>query len=68
MNIWKAMVDFAQTHDYYYGNTEWDIFQPNNSIEKNRITIYRNHNNQIEADVLANLYVGDMYERSATVI
>lgn len=68
INIWEAMVDFAQDHDYYYGNTVWDIFQPLNLVEKNRITIYKNHNNPIEADVFAKLYVDDMNERIVTVI
>lgn len=59
-NIWIAMVDFAQQHDHYIGNTEWDIFHPLNLIEKNHIIIYNNHLNVYEADILAELYVKDM--------
>lgn len=57
---WIEMVDFAQSHDYYIGNTEWDIFQPLHLSSKNHIMIYRNQLNKINADVLAQLYVNDL--------
>lgn len=58
--IWIVMVDFAQKHDHYYGETEWDIFRPLNLHKKNHITIYKNHLNEVKADILAELHVKDM--------
>lgn len=58
--IWTAMVDFAQQHDYFVGDTEWDIFNPLNLLIKNHIMIFKNHLVNIKADVLVELYVKDM--------
>lgn len=66
--IWIAMVDFAQRHDHYSGDTVWDIFKPLNLIKKNRIIIYKNHLHKIKADVLAELHVEDMSNSFVEII
>lgn len=66
--IWTAMVDFAQKHDHYYGETNWDIFYPLNLYIKDRIIVYKNHLNKINADVLAELYVKDLSSNYVDII
>lgn len=66
--IWIAMVDFAQCHDHYYGDTEWDIFYPLNLFVKNHIIIYKNHLDKFDADVLAELCVHDMNSSYVDVV
>lgn len=66
--VWIAMVDFAQIHDHYVGNTSWDIFMPLHLVEKNHIIIYKNHLDNINADVLAELYVRDMSNNYVDII
>lgn len=67
-SIWTEMVDFAQAHDHYYGETEWDIFRPLHSVRKDRIMIYKNHMNKINADILAELYVSDLSSTSVNIV
>lgn len=67
-NIWIAMVDFAQIHDHYTGDTLWDIFKPLNLLEKNRIIIYKNHLDERKADVFVELHVKDMSNSCVDVV
>lgn len=66
--VWVTMVDFAQEHDYLNGDTEWDIFNPLSLVEKNHIMIYKNHLDNIKADVLAELHVRDMSKSYVDII
>lgn len=66
--IWEAMVDFAQKHDHFWGETKWDIFHPLNLYKKDRIIIYKNHLSKINADILAELYVKDLSSKYVDVI
>lgn len=59
IDIWTAMVDFAQEHDHLYGDTKWDIFYPLNLQLKDHIIIYKNHLDSTKGDILAELYVKD---------
>lgn len=66
--IWEEMVDFAQKHDHYWGETKWDIFHPLNLYKKDRIIIYKNHLSRIEADILAELHVKDLSSKYVDII
>ncbi|TMV49570.1 HNH endonuclease [Paenibacillus mesophilus] len=59
-NIWIAMVDFAQQHDYFVGDTEWDIFRPLNLLKKNHIMICKKHLDNSESGISTELYVNDL--------
>lgn len=59
-DIWLDMVDFAQEHDHFIGDSGWDIFKPLNLVDKDHIMIYKNHLDNTKADVLAELYVEDL--------
>ncbi|WMJ81462.1 SMEK domain-containing protein [Clostridium sp. MB40-C1] len=60
ISIWSAMVDFAQKHDHFSGDTKWHIFRPLNLLKKNHIIIYKNHLNITKGDILAELHVKDI--------
>lgn len=66
--LWTAMVDFAQKHDHFYGNTQWDIFHPLNLQKKDHIIIYKNHLNKIKADILAELFVRDINKNYVDIV
>ncbi|MBB6637610.1 hypothetical protein J2Z47_002442 [Cohnella thailandensis] len=66
--IWESMVDFAQKHDHYWGETKWDIFHPLNLHKKDRIIMYKNHLSEIKADILAELHVKDLGSNYVDII
>ncbi|WP_394884248.1 SMEK domain-containing protein [Clostridium butyricum] len=54
IEVWEMMYNFSNKHDYYVGESEWDIFNP--QILDNRIMIYKNHKDTLlKADILVNL-------------
>lgn len=57
--IWYKMYDFAQKHDYAFGDSKWDIFYPTNYYSRDKIIIYKNHKAEFDADVLVELVVKD---------
>lgn len=66
--IWFKMYDFAQKHDYYVGDNEWDTFSPLYLPKKNEIRIYKNHMSTIKADVLAELVVRNIDENYVDIL
>lgn len=66
--IWNAMVDFAQKHDHFWGDTRWDIFHPLNLTNKNHIIIYKNHLDEVDADILAELFVYDINNNYVDIV
>ncbi len=66
-HIWKMLCDFSFKHDYFMGEGEWDIFNPQHGYSN--IMVYKNHKDiSFKADIIVKLYKEDLEQDNIQII
>lgn len=65
--VWEAMVEFAQLRDYGLPYDKWNMFYTN-SFYRDRIMLYKNMNEDVKGDVLAQLFCKRKYGNYVSIV